>query len=1239
MVSPPIRSRRISLFALLLSSLTCVIVTVNTIVLRTTGVGAVTSTAASGATFGTDAFRFWVMRMRDGYGRVPPDGYMRARARVDLLKWAGATRRVESGFVAPVGPQTFDASAPAPASSVNVNAAAWRTLGPGNIGGRIRAIAISPVDPNVIYAGSAGGGIWKTIDGGRSWLPLDDFMAVLSISSIVIDPAKPAVMYAATGEGYGNGDAIRGAGIFKSADAGDTWSQLAPTALWGTVNRLSLSPDGRVMLAATPTGIFRSKDAGATFTRVLAQPVMDVDISSIDGLRAAAAGSGRISYSLDGGATWRASSGVPASAGRIEVAYARSQPETIYALADYNEGTLYRSTDAGATFVEVSNPRVLQTQGWYANTLWVNPIDSNHIVTCGMKPTQSFDGGATWAAVAPGIHPDCHVVVSDPRFDDAGNLTVLLGNDGGVFRISNIRTAQTSGFESLNNGLGVTQFYSGAASIDGGTIVGGTQDNGTLLRAPWSGTSWQTMVGGDGGFTATDPGDASFLYTELPYLRLYRSADGGANWTSFAGGLADAGSAALFIAPFALDPNNPNTLLAGGASLWRSTNIRAASPSWTQAIGNGGSDYVSAIAVAATDSNVIWAARASSRIYKSVNGTATPPAFTTVVAPTGGKFVTRIVISPADANTVYITTGGFAADNIVKTTDGGGTWTRAAGAGTTALPSVPVHDLEVDPADANVLYAGTEVGVFVSRDAGSTWDVQQGGPANVCVDELFWMGSTLIAATHGRGMFAVDLGGAAGSGSPTATVSPTSLSFARRPAGSASAPQTVTVANTGSANLTVSTVTMSHPAEFSIADTNCSGVTLPPGASCVIHVIFKASVVGDRAADLTISDNAPYSPQILHMTGIADQPPQTLPSPWTSQDIGATQTGGWSSYSGGTFSVTGAGADVWGTADAFQFAHRPLSGDGAIVARVATVENVQPWTKAGVMIRDGLMAGAANAAMIVAAGKGLSFQYRKAAGGTTANVLVPGAPPRWVKLARTAGVITASTSPDGQAWTVVGHATIAMAAKVEAGLALASHSTIGQPATGTFDGVSLTSAAALPSGWQSGDVGQVGVAGSASAAGGLFTLSGSGADIWGTADAFQFAHRTLAADGQVIARVASVENTHRWAKAGVMIRQSLAASSPFVDMIVSSTSGTAFQYRSTAGGATTSVPGAVAPAPRWVKIVRAGSNLSGYQSADGVNWQVIGRAVVSMTGPVEVGLVVTSHDNTRLAKATFDQVQ
>jgi hypothetical protein len=427
-------------------------------------------------------------------------------------------------------------------------------------------------------------------------------------------------------------------------------------------------------------------------------------------------------------------------------------------------------------------------------------------------------------------------------------------------------------------------------------------------------------------------------------------------------------------------------------------------------------------------------------------------------------------------------------------------------------------------------------------------------------------------------------------------------------------------------------------------------------------------------------------------------PPPSLPAGWNDIDVGATGIQGTASGTGSSFSVSGGGADVWGTADAFNYAYRALSGDGTIVARLSSTQAINSWTKAGVMIRSSLSASSAHAFMLVAASatKGVNFQRRVAddidSVGTTGTLTTA---PRWVKLVRAGDVISGYEGSDGVNWTLVGSDTFAMPASVLVGLAVTSH-VAGTNATATFDNVTVTSAGTppnapptvslsspasgatftapasvsiaasasdsdgtvarvdffangtllgtdtaapytfswsnvaagtynltavatdnagatgasaavsitvnpgtpppgLPAGWNDSDVGATGIQGTASGSGSSFSVSGGGADVWGTADAFNYAYRALSGDGTIVARLSSTQAINSWTKAGVMIRGSLSASSAHAFMLVaaSPTKGVNFQRRLADGNDSVGTTGTLTSAPRWVKLVRAGDVISG----------------------------------------------
>ena len=814
-----------------------------------------------------EAAAFRRLQLQDENGYIPPDGYIRAAEHMKLMR-----------------------NTPPPAAGLNATTS-WTWLGPGNVGGRIRSIVVDPDDPDTMWIGSVGGGIWKTTNGGASWEPVNDFMANLAVSTMVMNPVSHSVMYAGTGEGFYNIDALRGAGVFKSTDRGETWEQLPSTASsdWYYVNRLDISPDGNVILAATRSGIWRSTDAGLTWTQVLAaEDVADVNFDPTDGTKAIAGAraSGNAYYSVDGGVTWNSASFSSSTSGRVEIAYAPSNPSIVYASINQNNGELWKSADGGQSYTLVnSGNEFLGSQGWYGNIVWVNPYDPDFVVVGGIDLWRSTDGGATLNKIshwyeADSIHADHHAIVESPEFDNANNRTVFFGNDGGIYKTDDVATVTyTVGWQELNNNLGITQFYGGAGNFQSGRIVGGAQDNGSLVY--WGDTeTWRAMFGGDGGYCAADPDDPDYLYGEYTDLRIHRSTDGGVTSSYIYNGIDDAGTAANFIAPFILDPNDPNTMLAGGDQLWRSTNVKDDTPSWSS-IKEGTGSYISAIAVAQGNSDIVWVGHNDGDVYFTTNGTAITPTWTRVDTTTPAlpnRYVSRITIDPNDPNKVYVTFGGFSEDNIYRTTDSGQTWTDITGdsSAPTGLPAVPVHDLDINPGRSDWLYAATDVGIFTSEDGGATWYLPQDGPANVSVDELFWLGEDLIAVTHGRGMFKAS----PGDGSGRITVSKmTDASLART--GSVITYAIVINNPTPTSTLTMD-VTDTMPADVTFI-TATNGGTVEDGR-VVWHDLEVPSYTLKTVAEVAFRvETSPYTQVVNHVQAASDEfalavgEPVTLP--------------------------------------------------------------------------------------------------------------------------------------------------------------------------------------------------------------------------------------------------------------------------------------------------------------------------------------------------------------------------
>lgn len=672
----------------------------------------------------------------------------------------------------------------------------WEPLGPSNVAGRVRTLAFDPRSARRLFAGTASGGLWISDDAGASWRANNDFLPNLSVSTLAFEAGNPEVMYLGTGEASAG---LVGVGAFKSVDGGDTWRHLAPTNPdgnpdWRFVNRLAAHPSrpGVLLAAVTNTSfttgaIYRSSDGGQSWARVSGQKALDIAFDPNDpGNAVAGLDNGHVAYSRDGGASWTLTAPlVPSPSGRqstarVEIAFARSRPGLVYASVDNAKGEVWRSTDSGATWQLLASPGHLGDQGDYDNAIWADPYDENHVVVAGLDIYRSVDAGLSFARVsdwrhAPASpHADHHALVSPPDYDPASPV-LYNGNDGGVYRTLDLRTVTDApagnGWSNMNAGLAVTQFYSGAGrTAAGGRIVGGTQDNGSLLLQQ---NTWRPVRGGDGGYVAVDPRSDATTYGEYVYLALHRSTHGQPSTYICNGiteGLPDEGSArfcgagatkkANFIAPFILDPNDPDRMLAGAASLWVSDDARAASPAWRtiKAPSPVEENYINAIAVAEGDGNRIWVGHNNGEVWRTSDGLSASPSWSRVgEGALPARRVQRIFVDRDDPRRVIVAVTGFVADNLWQSTDGGASWRSITG----NLPHAPIFDVKRHPREAGWLYVATSVGVFTTEDGGATWSTTNEGPANIRVRELFWIDdATLGAATYGRGMYKVAVAGA-----------------------------------------------------------------------------------------------------------------------------------------------------------------------------------------------------------------------------------------------------------------------------------------------------------------------------------------------------------------------------------------------------------------------------------------------------------------------------------------------
>jgi photosystem II stability/assembly factor-like uncharacterized protein len=675
--------------------------------------------------------------------------------------------------------------------SNSASALSWTQAGPGNIGGRVRSIVVHPTDPNVVYIGAVSGGVWKSTNGGDTWTALKDDMENLAVTALAMDPTNSNILYAGTGEGFFNVDAIRGAGIFKTTDAGATWTRLSSTNndTYYYVNKLIFDNSTNALWAATRKGLFVSTDGGATFIpKLTGNNNADVHCSDVEiGYTTpstiwAAFGifnQSEIYRSIDGGNSFSSNFSQP-NMGRIELATSVSNPQTVYAsfmdLSNYGIGYMGMTTNNGAVWnpINVAGPSFSGAdtyaggQGWYDNIIYVDPNNASILYAGGIDFWKTTNSGNSWdqksnwyaqGGAPQYVHADQHAIAFAPS-----NTNIMyLGNDGGVYKSTNKGESWTA----KNNGLYITQFYYGAMAPTGNKFYGGTQDNGTI--ATDGSTSWFEILGGDGGATEVDFVNPNNIYMEYIRFAFFKSTNGGQTFSKKMNGIPTGPNfydgttdRTLFITPFSMDPNNSNTIVGGTYRVWRTTdgaeNWSAISGDLTGAGSGSSGATISTVIVAKGNSSVIYVGCTNGRVQVTTNG-GTDWNLRNNGLP--NAYVTRIATDPGNPAIAYATFSGFSNNQkVYKTTNYGVSWTNIS----SNLPNIPVSCILVSPLNTNHILVGTDLGVFSTTDGGGSWNQDNGGLANVSVADLDYRSSDhkVIAATHGRSMYVTTLSGGGG---------------------------------------------------------------------------------------------------------------------------------------------------------------------------------------------------------------------------------------------------------------------------------------------------------------------------------------------------------------------------------------------------------------------------------------------------------------------------------------------
>lgn len=634
--------------------------------------------------------------------------------------------------------------------------------------GRVNCLAFHPDNSSIIFAGSPAGGLWKSTSGGSTWQEMNDQLASMGISSIVIHPQNPDTIFIGTGDGDG-GDTYS-VGVLKSTDGGQTFQTTGLNFSYQTghvIRKLIMNPsDPDIILAATDLGIYRTDDGGNTWTQITTLNTFDLEFKPGDVQTVYATTGGRFYLSVDGGLTFtQITDGLPLSGmARVMIAVTPANASYVYILAgNSNNGFygVYRSTDSGNTFsLRSDTPNILgwetdgsdsDGQAWYDLAIVASPSNANTIWTGGVNIWKSTDGGSNWQIDAhwyggggnPYVHADVHAL----EFIPGSNTSFLVGCDGGVFKTTN----SGSSYSDISGNLKIAQIYKFSISpTDPYKMISGWQDNGTNLKTQ---VGYRRVLGGDGMDCAIDYTDDETMYGEYYYGEIYKSTDNGFNFSDIVQSNGTAGTVdeeGNWVTPFVLHPTNPNTILVGKTNVYRSTN---GGNSWNT-VGSvaGGSGMIKAIAYAPSDPNYIYALK-SNKVFVSTNGSTFTDMSTGISTAVS---LTNIAVDPNNPQRAWITYSGYSSTvKVYFTNNAGASWSNYS----TGLPNLPVNCIVYENGSNDGLYVGTDMGVFYRNNSLSAWQYYSNGFPNTIVNdlEIYYATGKLRAATYGRGIWESDL--------------------------------------------------------------------------------------------------------------------------------------------------------------------------------------------------------------------------------------------------------------------------------------------------------------------------------------------------------------------------------------------------------------------------------------------------------------------------------------------------
>ncbi len=690
-----------------------------------------------------------------------------------------------------------------------------RNIGPANMGGRITDVEGIPGNPSTIYIGVGTGGLWKTTNWGISWTPLFDEQETLSIGDLALDPQNSDIIWVGTGEANPRNSISIGCGVYKSTDGGKTWQYLGLRET-RQISRIIVHPhDSNTVWVATlgspfgsnpERGVFMTTDGGKTWQKVLyideQHGASDLDIDPVNpnilyaGMwrferkpwtHTSGSEHGGVFKSIDGGRTWRKiTSGLPRLMGRIGVKVAPSNPNVVYVIAESNDGTLFRSNDRGETFQRVSTETNIVSRGFYYTDLRVCPSDENRLYFLATQLRMSIDGGRTSQQLAANVHVDHHALWIDPK-----NPNIIWnGNDGGL--AFSMDRGQT--WDVIAN-IPLAQFYQIHCSMEAPfyQVAGGLQDNGSWMG--WARNKeggivnehWRMVSFGDGFFCLIHPRDPNLIISESQGGNILRTnlATGVQENISPQARRSDGGPASElkyrfnWNTPIIPSPHNADTVYVGGNVVFKSTDFGttwsvispdlttndpekqkdAGGPIWVE---NTTAEYhctIISLAESPIQKGLLWVGTDDGRLWKSLNdGISWIELTQNVPNLPPNSPVSHVEPSRAGADVAYVAFDRHLLNDfkpyVYKTTDGGKTWQLI----TNGLPDEAyVFVVREDPRNLNLLYAGTERGLFLSFDAGQNWQKFPNVPPVPVHDiQVHPLMNDLVLGTHGRSVYVLD---------------------------------------------------------------------------------------------------------------------------------------------------------------------------------------------------------------------------------------------------------------------------------------------------------------------------------------------------------------------------------------------------------------------------------------------------------------------------------------------------